>query len=305
QKLYGPLGMTSTSSRHDDFLARANRAALHVAVNGAWTPKVTRDPDAQSPAGGVSSNVRDLVKWLSLEINAGRYDGRQVIAADALAATHDPVINRGPNPVTGLPAFYALGWNVDFGPHGETWGHAGAFSAGARTMVSILPDEKLGIVVLANAFPSGVPEAMADAFFDLVLDGAPSRDWLATWNGIYDQFFGPGAMAAMGAAFAEPPAGASPALPASAYVGRYANPYVGVATVTETDGGLVLALGPDGARTYPLEHFDRDTFTYVFSPEVPDVRSSAVFAIGPGQKAETLVLDDFAAGDATLPRVAD
>ena len=72
--------------------------------------------------------------------------------------------------------------------------------------------------------------------------------------------------------------------------------------MTEAGGSLLLALGPDGASTFPLRHFDRDTFTYVFSPEVPGVLSAAVFAIGPDQKAATLVLDDFAAGDAVLPR---
>lgn len=305
EKLYQPLGMAATTSRHDEFLTRTNRAALHIREGDAWAAKVTRDPDAQSPAGGVTSNVRDLVKWLSLEINAGAYGGKQVIAAEALAATHDPIINRGPNPVTGGPAFYGLGWNVDFGPHGMVWSHAGAFSVGARTMVSILPDEKLGIVVLSNAFPTGVPEAIADAFFDDVLDGAPSRDWVATWNGIYDRFFGPATIAAMSAAFATAPAAPAPALPLSAYVGTYANRYVGVATVSEAGGSLVLALGPDGAKTYPLRHFDRDTFVYVFSPELPELMSSAVFAIGPDQKAATLVLDDFGAGDAVLPRAGE
>jgi CubicO group peptidase (beta-lactamase class C family) len=305
EKLYEPLGMTSTSSRHDDFLSRSDRASLHVMVDGAWTAALLRDPDAQAPAGGVSSNVRDLVKWLSLEINNGQYGGKRVIAAEAIEATHMPVIMRGPNPIDGQPAFYGLGWNVDYGPHGVVWSHAGAFSVGARTMVSILPQEKLGIVVLSNAFPTGVPEALADAFFDNVLDGAPSRDWVAVWNGIYDSIFGPKAVAAMGAALATPPANASPALPPAAYAGTYGNAYVGDAVVTEEGGGLVLTLGPDGAKRYPLRHFDRDTFVYSFSAEAPDVFSSAVFAIGPDGRAATLTLEDFGAGNAVLPRRAE
>jgi CubicO group peptidase (beta-lactamase class C family) len=305
EKLYRPLGMASTSSRYDDFLAHKNRASLQVKVDGAWTPKLTRDPDAQSPAGGVSSNVRDLVKWLSLEINNGKFDGRQLIAEAAIAATHEPVIIRGKNAVTGEAAFYGLGWNVDYGPHGVTWDHAGAFSVGARTMASVLPGEKLGIVVLSNAFPTGVPEALADALYDIALDGAPSRDWIATWNGIYDAYFGPAAMAAMGAAFATPPANPAPALAFSAYAGTYANSYGGEAVVAEEAGELILTLGPEGAKRYPLRHFDRDTFVYAFSPEAPMVLSSAVFAIGPDQKAATLTLDDFSAGNGVLPRAAE
>ncbi len=306
EKLYEPLGMTATSSRHSDFLTRPNRAALHIKVDGAWTAAVTRDPDAQSPAGGVSSSARDLVKWLSLEVNNGRFDGRQLISEAAIGATHIPVIMRGPNPITGEPAFYGLGWNVDYGPHGVVWSHAGAFSVGARTQVSILPGENLGIIVLANAFPSGVPEAMADAFFDLVLDGAPSQDWVATWNGIYDSLFGPSAIAAMGAAFATPPSDPAPALPLSVYAGAYSNGYVGDAVVADQGGTLVLSLGPDGAKQYPLTHFDRDTFVYVFSPELPALRSSAVFSIGPDGKAGELTLDDFAgSGASLLPRKAE
>jgi CubicO group peptidase (beta-lactamase class C family) len=306
ERLYRPLGMTSTSSRHSDFLTRPNRAALHVKVDGVWTPALTRDPDAQSPAGGVSSSVRDLVKWLSLEVNNGRFDGKQLIGEAAIGATHEPVIVRGPNPITGQPGFYGLGWNVDYGPHGVVWSHAGAFSVGARTMVSILPGEKLGIVVLSNAFPSGVPEAVADAFFDIVLDGAPSRDWIATWNGIYDALFGPKAIAAMSADLEAPPAHRAPAMPSSAYLGAYANGYVGDAVVTEEGGQLVLSLGPDGAKRYPLTHFDRDTFVYVFSPELPELRSSAVFAIGPDGRAGQLTLDDFTgSGAAALFRKAE
>ncbi|TIP69070.1 MAG: serine hydrolase, partial [Mesorhizobium sp.] len=50
EKLYRPLGMASTSSRHADFIKHANRAALHVKIDGVWAAKVKRDPDAQAPA---------------------------------------------------------------------------------------------------------------------------------------------------------------------------------------------------------------------------------------------------------------
>jgi CubicO group peptidase (beta-lactamase class C family) len=58
EKLYKPLGMSSTSSRYADFLTHENRAEQHVPVDGKWTALVKRDPDPQAPAGG-SSNARD------------------------------------------------------------------------------------------------------------------------------------------------------------------------------------------------------------------------------------------------------
>src|SRR2546422_5528819 len=55
EKLYKPLGMTSTSSRHSDFVGRANKALGHVLVDGKWAQKFQRDPDTEAPAGGGSS----------------------------------------------------------------------------------------------------------------------------------------------------------------------------------------------------------------------------------------------------------
>jgi CubicO group peptidase (beta-lactamase class C family) len=64
QKLYKPLGMTSTSSRYAEFIARQNKALGHVLVDGKWVQKFKRNPDAQSPTGGVSSSVYDVAKWI-------------------------------------------------------------------------------------------------------------------------------------------------------------------------------------------------------------------------------------------------
>jgi CubicO group peptidase (beta-lactamase class C family) len=246
EMLYRPLGMASTSSRHSDFVSRANRSALHIRIAGAWVAKLKRDADSQAPAGGVSASARDLAQWMRLELANGAHDGRQVIAEAAIGQTHVPLVARGENPVTGAASFYGLGWNVEFGRHGLVWGHAGAFSLGARTLVSLHPKARLGIIVLTNAFPTGVPEGIADTFADLAFDGKSDKDWVAAWNGVYDGLFGP-AVAAAKAAYASPPAQASAALSDSAYAGRYANAYVGDAFVAAENGGLKLEVGPNRA----------------------------------------------------------
>ena len=86
ERLYAPLGMAHTSSRFADYMAEANRAVPHVKEGDTWrvTPQ-QRDPDAQSPAGGVSSTARDLAQWLRLQLGQGTIGGRQLIPAAALA----------------------------------------------------------------------------------------------------------------------------------------------------------------------------------------------------------------------------
>jgi CubicO group peptidase (beta-lactamase class C family) len=289
ERLYKPLGMNSTSSRYRDFMNQPNRAALHVRVDGEWASFTRRNADAQAPAGGASSNARDMAQWLRLLLADGQYEGHQVIAKDALQQTHVPASVRGVDPKTGAAAFYGLGWNVDYREHGVEWSHAGAFSAGARTLVHLIPGEQLGIAVLSNAFPTGVPEGIAKTFFDLVLVGSPTRDWVAYANEIFEA--GYKEMMKPSLAYATPPASPAPALPISAYLGDYRNDYVGDAKVTESGGSLYLHLGPAGKR-FPLAHFNRDVFTYTPMAEAPKARMGVSFLIEPHGKASEVTIED-------------
>ena len=290
-KLYRRLGMASTSSRHSDFLARNNRASLHVRIDGRWTALARRDPDGQSPAGGASSTARDLAQWMRLELANGKYQGDTVIKEDPIGQTHVPLMERGTHPLSHVPSFYGLGWNVEYRSYGTVWGHAGAFSQGARTSVSLVPSEGLGIIVLTNAFPTGVPEGIADTFLAGILGGETGRNWVADWNEVYASLFGP-ALEAARAIYNHPPANGSAALALPAYAGTYSNDYLGTVSVAEAGGGLVLAIGPEGARSFTLTHFDRDLFVYCPYDETPDLPVAATFAIGPDQRATHLTLDD-------------
>ncbi|MDR3472048.1 MAG: serine hydrolase [Devosia sp.] len=290
--LYRPLGMNSTSSRYSDFIARPDHAELHIRTDGKWVPKVKRMPDGQSPAGGVSSTARDMALWLRLQLDGGTVGGNELIKSAALLATHTPVISTGPDPVSGVPTFYGLGWIVSYSPRGMVLRHSGAFSAGARTIVSMIPAEHLGIVVLCNNFPTGVPEGLADDLYDQVFDGAPSRDWVKAWTDLFDAAYGPEAAAAATKVFAQAPAAPRAALPLSAYTGTYANDYLGMVAISELNGGLSLTIG-EGAvnKTYPLTHFDGDIFLFYPGEEQPTMPAPLYFVVGPDQKAAELDLD--------------
>lgn len=291
EKLYKPLGMASTSSRYVDFLGRGNRAALHIGGIGQWAAKLTRDPTVQAPAGAVSGSARDLAQWMRLELADGMFEGKRLISAEALAATHVPLMARGSNPVTGAASFYGLGWNVEFGKYGLSWGHAGAFSVGGRSLATLYPEADLGILVLTNAFPTGVPEGLADSFADLVFEGVVAKDWTSDWNGIYGSLFGP-AIEAAKATYGTKPTPSTPALPAAAYAGGYSNDYVGPATVTADGDALTLRVGPEGKTVYPMTHFDRDLFLIYPDPEMADTPSPVTFAIGPDGKATAITIEN-------------
>ena len=172
EKLYRPLGMKATSSRYADFAKAKNRGLLHSKVGEKWVAKNTRQPDAQSPAGGVSSTLRDMSRWLRLQLGEGKFEGEQLVAAAALAETHSPQIVTGFDPKAGRLVSYGLGWNVSVERGGRVfWKHSGGFDLGMRTEVAMLPGEQIGLAVFCNSGPHGIPEAMTESFFDLLLDG--------------------------------------------------------------------------------------------------------------------------------------
>src|SRR5947199_4931949 len=303
QKLYRPLGMSSTSSRYADFMARRNKALGHVLVDGKWTQKFKRDPDAQSPTGDVSSSVNDLTKWLQLQLGNGKFEGKQIVDEKALAETHHPHMLTGSNPFTQLPTFYGLGWNVSYDQEGRLrLNHSGAFGLGTATYANLVPGEQLGIVVLTNAYPLGIAEALGTSFVDIALYGKPTQDWFPLFKQVYSNPAAIGTV--LGFDYFKPLASPAPALKNNAYVGRYTNDFFSDIVIVEKEGGLAIVEGPKN-QTSPMKHYDRDTFTYETDGENAVGRSGITFTVGPDGKAAQVFVENLnVRGEGVFKRVS-
>lgn len=284
--VYGPLGMSSTSSRYIDFEKRPDRAVGHVKADGKWvqTP-IPRDPDAQSPAGGVSSSVNDMAIWLKMVLAQGKHNGQEVVAADALLpAVSSQVISNPPKTPDSRAGTYGYGFNVGVTEDARTqFNHAGAFSSGAGTVFSILPSADTAIVVLSNAAPVGAVDAIAAEFMDLVQFGEVRNDWRDLYAKAYEPLSVPN-----GVLVGKPrPTDPAPAQPLPSYVGTYANPVYGPAEVVERDGKLILEMGPGGVRKHELAHWDGNDFTFTLLNENAEAGTiSQVTFDGPRMKIE-------------------
>ena len=105
--------MTSTSYRFSDFEARKNRALGHIHIDGKYEPLYVRDPQPQSPAGGVSSSVNDLTHWLAMMLADGSYGGKQIVDAKALLPALTPqIVSSPPSEPAMRSGFYGFGFNV-------------------------------------------------------------------------------------------------------------------------------------------------------------------------------------------------
>src|SRR5690606_9407835 len=187
---------------------------------GGFEPGPIRQPDAQTPAGGVSSNVLDLARWMNLVLHEGKYEGKQLIPSEALMPAISPQVMTSPASEGRSAGYYGYGFNVSTSQAGfAQQSHSGAFLMGAATSFYLLPDADTGIVVLTNALPVGAAEALCLTYVDLVQHGRVDRDWLDFLGPVFD------AMLAPVGKFAGQPflVGPDAALPLAEYTGTFAN----------------------------------------------------------------------------------
>lgn len=289
RRLFRPAGMTSASFRHQDFVASDNRARLHVAGDGdSYAARYDRNADAQSPAGGASASIADMALWLRIILNEGELDGVRHVAAAELAQTRQPQIESLPaarSPV-GRASYYGLGWNVDTDASGRVFHtHSGGFTLGAAANVTVCVEQRLGIVVLTNAWPVGVAEGIAKTFMEWALDGTLSRDWMALYKEAFAarlqaDLRGPGD-------YVQPLPEAQATRNLQAYVGAYRNDYYGQVSVAQNGNALTLTIGPD-KTAYPLRPWNADEFLYEPQGENAVRITKVSFSVASSGKAERL-----------------
>lgn len=196
-----PLGMTHSSfsqgPEHPSLAAKSYRKGEEVEETAL------RD----LPAGGLNSTVLDLSRFMQMVFAGGRASEHQLIKPETLAEMLRPQ-NTAPldfDDRTGLA--WGLG-DTDIQNAGLVAGHDGATLC-QRSQLVVLPEHKLGIVVLANsATAGGVVHKVASEALKLALESKtgiqqpekkktelPSevkltREELLTYEGHYDTFAG-------------------------------------------------------------------------------------------------------------------
>jgi hypothetical protein len=151
---------------------------------------------------------------------------------------------------------YALGWfQQDYDGRAVSY-HTGSID-GMVAIIGLIPDERLGVYVLANTDHSEVRHALMWKAFDLWgPNRATARDWSSELRALYGQQATTAAAAAK-AAEAKRVAGTKPTLPIARYLGVYADSLYGETTVTSEGDALRIRVGTlEGT----LEHWQYDTF---------------------------------------------
>jgi CubicO group peptidase (beta-lactamase class C family) len=143
-RLFGPLGINSANAPAPVFVAHPSAAALQAYARApvAWPT----DPQGyQLGFSGLKLPSRELAKFGYLYLNQGRWDGRQLVPADYVAASTRPHSTPPPDSVGGES--YGYQWWVTSQARHPSFlavGKGGQF-------VQVVPDLDLVVVITSDA----------------------------------------------------------------------------------------------------------------------------------------------------------
>ena len=264
-RIFTPLGMKSSTTSIKAFATSANVATPHSKINDKIQAVSWRNIDNIAPAGSINSNVTDMAQWVRLQLGGGVYQNQRLLSAAAIKEMQTPqtIIRLEGMQASLYPEAhfltYGLGWFLSDYRGKKVVEHGGAID-GMRAAVAMIPEEKLGLVVLTNLHGNVLPVALMYKIFDIYLS-APQRDWSKDMLKVRDNLEQQ-AKTAEKKAESERVQGTSPSLALDKYAGTFQSDMYGEAKVALENDKLVLRFGPN--FTGDLQHWHYDTFRVVW-----------------------------------------
>jgi hypothetical protein len=236
-----------------------------------------------------------MARWLDLQLRGGILPNSDTLFSPTQQWTmwtvHTPLAV-SPATASLYPSThfrgYGLGWSLNDYKGRRIVSHGGAYD-GMYSRVLLVPEEKLGVVVLTNSM-TGISNAVSNRIMDAYL-GGDARDWSALLlererAGEREE------RARREAVVRQQVPGTKPSLPLGRYAGTYGGPMYGDVTVAHDDGRLVLRMAPGTDLVADLTHLQFDTFRVDWRREYAWFESGvAQFLLDPAGEVAELKLD--------------
>ncbi|MEQ1587898.1 MAG: serine hydrolase [Cyclobacteriaceae bacterium] len=181
EMIFTPLEMNRSVTTSKDIEAKGNYATPHSIVVDKHTPIAWEDWGAIAATGGIISSVKDMSQWMIFNLNNGIWKSDTLITQQLRNTLWTPhnvfTVNHVDDDYDTHFSGYGLGWNLSDYKGKMRVGHGGGYS-GMLSTVALIPDEKLGVIVLTNGMKSGLLGALTNYTIDAFLK-AKERDWSA------------------------------------------------------------------------------------------------------------------------------
>ncbi len=167
-RIFAPLGMTNSN-----FSVLKMQKAKDFSFGYRYDSRQQetnllpfRNIDEIGPAGSINSSARDMAQWVRFVLNGGTVNGKRLISDASYAEWFKPQMRISPR------YGYGLGWNIG-GWNGEKLVfHSGGID-GFNAQVAMLPEKKLGFVMLTNVSSSSLGGDLQSIIWENIL-GKPA-----------------------------------------------------------------------------------------------------------------------------------
>jgi CubicO group peptidase (beta-lactamase class C family) len=185
--LYSAAGLSVASARHttyDSVIVRTIFEPLGMRSSGLSLEAVEASDDfsygyedsartrvpptrlvylpAIAPAGNISSNAEDMARWARMLVGGGELDGRRIVSDSGFRAMLTPAVR------TSSGGQYALGWFIEDWHGLRLYSHPGGVT-GFGTRCELLPDQRLGWIILTNVDDQVLPKAIREIVYTNLL----------------------------------------------------------------------------------------------------------------------------------------
>ena len=261
KRIFRPLGMKSFSFCADYESTDIKYARLYTEDDGHVNRE--NEPlrlDAMGPAGSIHSTAEEMTGYVRMMLNKGKVGKKTLIDEKMFGELTTPNIHYQllPFEVPGrMPVGYALGWFVDNYRGHRLVDHGGNVN-GATALVSMLPDDDIGLVILVNADSSMFCEALAMEIYDRYLGVSEKTDWFGFYDGEFKKL-----LTDMKAKMNELPESKKEGKPhaheLAEYAGTYTHPGYGDITIDCGNNSLSITYH---SQNHELSHLHYDIFLF-------------------------------------------
>ncbi len=300
-RIFEPLDMERSNFSVKD-MQRADDFSYPYTMADDVVRKIDfRNIDEVGPAGSINSSVEEMIRYVQMHIDEGAWNGEQLLSKANAQQMQTPQMVIG-----GTVQYDELG-HTQYGLglfittyRGRKLVHHGGGIDGFISLLSFMPNEKLGMIVLTNLSGNNpVPTIVTRGVYDRVLELDPV-DWAGR---VKEQQAKAEDAEEQGEEHSVRIEGTAPSHPLEDYAGSYQHPGYGVIDV-EVEGEQLVA--SFNSFTTKLEHFHYDVFEAPENPIVAFSDFQVVFRYNKnGVINELYVPLESSVDDIVFTRVAD
>ncbi len=287
-KIIKPLGMNKTAASWYRLKDKSNVIDGHAPYQGKLLPVGLSFGEIANAAGGIYSSVTDMSKWVIAMINGGKY-GDNLSQKLFSPAVHkelwmpQTLISNG-NPSSF--SSYGLGWALSNVNGNFQATHTGGLS-GIVTQVTILPEMKLGIIVLTNQQSGAAFNSITNSIKDGYL-GIKGLNRIKTYNDsrLAREKQADETVAKVWADISatQKMAGAKPEL--KNYYGTYNDAWFGEVTVSEVNGKMHFQAKNSPKLRGDMTYYKGNTFIVKWYDRSLDADAFVNFSLNNEAKAD-------------------